>query len=163
MRKGFTLIELLALVGILTLVFVLSARPLWIMARGGTHIIQMYEVQQQVDLFLAQLEEDVETAERMDIQPAGRWTGGRTLTLHGPDGPVAYRIQPGWVLRMTQADESQSWTLPHVELDWQPYEPDGRPVGVEVRSAINRPLLGKQEMKFKQSRLYLVGLREETL
>lgn len=162
MRKAYTIIELLGLVAIFALIFALSARPVWIMARQSPHIEQMYDLQQRVDLFLGQLERDVEAAERIEIMPASRWTGGQTLYLYGPAGWVGYRIQPGWALRMTQsaAGEDRSWTLPHVELEWQTHEIDGRAVGVEIRSRINRPLLGKQEMKFQQSRLFFAGLRE---
>ena len=168
MRKGYTLLELLGLVGIFALIFALSARPIWIMVRQVPHITQMYDLQQQVDSFNVQLRRDVETADALCLEPAGEKADQKALRLHGPGGWVAWRIEPGHVLRTALDDpnepsQTRAWTLPHVELDWSLYKDDNQPVGVQLRSWINRPLLGKQEMKFRQSRLYFVGLQEPAL
>lgn len=159
MRRAYTIIELLGLVAVFALIFALSARPIWIMARQTPHIIGMVERQQQVDFLLGRLQTDIEAAATVISAAAGHRTDRRVLSLQGPDGWIEWQIEPGEILRMTpRPEDDRRWTLPHVEIDWSLYEAQGRPAGVEIRSRINRPLLGKQEMKFQQSRLFFLGL-----
>ncbi len=166
MRRGYTLLEIISLVGIFALIFALSARPIRIMAREAPYIRQMYDLQQEIDFFCGQLQRDVEAADAIHATDAGGRAGDRVLYLHTSGGWVAWQIRPGWALRVEEtenAEPDRSWNLKHAELKWSLYEANGRPAGVEVRSWINRPLLGRQEMKFRQSRLFFMGVREETL
>lgn len=168
MRKGYTIIELLGLAAIVVIIFSLSAKPIWIMTREGPHIDQMYATQDRIDMVCGEIQKDVQGADRIMTLPASRWTGGHTLYCHGPAGWTAWNLQPGWILRLRQATpgsepQGQSWTLPHAELEWTVYKVDNHPVGVELQTRINRPLLGAQQMKFKQSRLYFMGVQSDRL
>lgn len=168
MRKGYSINEILLIVALLGLLMFLSVQPLRILLQEIPNFNEVMEQQTKLEGFFEVLQQDVQQAGSVYTFSADRRIGGDTLVLRGSGKQVYYKITSANVMRIatdseTGKTDSTKWDFPHIQIQWDVYEFEDKPAGVEITSWYQKKYMGKEEKKFHRSNLFFAGIERTRL
>jgi len=166
MKKGYMFVDLLAAI------VLIGATAAAVGVVFGSAVTDLPRTCKAIDahtataVVLAQLRKDVERARALSVTAdKGR---AQTLVIDLPDGRVSYSMEGEKVARTVagadgRTDEKQanSWSLPAVEVRWRLWRPEGKAVGLEVRTAVRVKSDGRETLKLKNSHVLFAGAGAE--
>lgn len=155
--KAFLLNEMLLIIALLSLITLLSVKPMQIFLRGVMETHKAFDRQEQLETLLATLQQDTENAAYAFVHIGDERLTGDVLYLSGPDGVVGYQFDDG-AATCISGDGTQEWELPRVEFDWRllTLEGDAQAVAVTTRQRHKRRADGT--FAFRGSRVFVVNL-----
>lgn len=166
MRKGFTLIEVLVVIAILPFAMMALSRVFAIFIRDIPRMTRVVEQNTTVLDMVGQLREDVDAAVGFPDAFAARRTDGDTLLIERQGDVVCYQAEAGAVERTVlgrtgppEVRDVRTWTFPDAAVSWLPWQQEGTPGAVEVRTLVRQRVGTKLKDKMVNTYVFFVGGR----
>jgi prepilin-type N-terminal cleavage/methylation domain-containing protein len=163
MRKGFTLLEMLGVVFILSILMIVTAKPMRNVTVEIPRISRDFETNSSMLDCVRKLRKDVEGAAGMEVYPADESVGGKLLMIGSEDGMICYQFGEGTVVRYkTSGDKGAEyvWKIPNGRIRWQIWHESGAPAAVEVSTSVARKIAGKVRDRLQNSYVFFVGAND---
>ena len=117
-KKAYMLNEMILIIALLSVVMMLSVKPMQIFFRGVLGANRAFDQQSRLEIMLDQLRSDTENASFAFVQGADERLGGDLLYLSGPDGVACYQFADGAAL-CVKGNDTREWPLAKVEFEWR--------------------------------------------
>lgn len=167
MRKGFTLIEMLGAVFILSILMVVTAKPIRNVTVEIPRISRDFASNTSMLDCVRKLRKDVEDAAGMEAYPADEAVGGKLLMIGSQDGVICYQFGNSTVVRYIMNEPASKdksaeyvWKIPYGRIRWQIWHESGEPVAVEVTTAVARKIAGRVRDRLQNSYVFFVGAND---
>jgi len=163
MRKGTTLIEMLWVLFILGLLMLVTVKPMRNISIEIPRISRDFETNTSMLDCIRNLRKDVETAAGMEVYPTDEIVGGKLLMIGSQDGMICYQFGKGTVVRYrvgkyARKDKSTEyvWKIPNGHIGWEIWHESGKPMAVEVTTAVSRKIAGKYRDRLQNAYVFFV-------
>jgi type II secretory pathway pseudopilin PulG len=162
-RRAMTLIELLVMLALLVVILGLFTKSFNILMRGVPRAHRDFQANTSVQDMIRRLRKDVESGRRL-LQYAGdERVGGDLLLIASGEGVISYEFDRDRVVRTLAVDDPNMpgesiWSVPHARIDWDVWRRNDAGYALEVRTAIERTVLGRLEIKLRNSHLFFAGI-----
>ncbi len=166
-RKGYLLNEVIIMLGVFTVVMLLSAKPLRMTIVDIPRINRDFQANVSVLHMLRRLRSDIETAVSLPDKVGDLQSGDDILLIESDGGVIAYRLSEDKVVRdkvITDRDvdiqNMETWNIPHADITWKVWKSNGTGYAAEVTTSIKRKVSGNWQKRLKNSHVYFVGMRQ---
>lgn len=156
-KKGYLLLEMIMMIAMLSVVMLLSVRPMKLFFGTVLNTHQAFDQQDQVAILLSRLRMHTENAELAYVQSADERLGGDLLYLAGPDGLLCYQFADGAAV-CVMADQTLQWDMPKVRFDWRLVTLPGDAQAVAITTYQHHRRRGDGVPAFVGSYLFVVNL-----
>ncbi len=162
-RRAMTLIELLVMLALLVVILGLFTKSFNILMGGVPRAHRDFQANTSVQDMIRRLRKDVESGRRL-LQYAGdERVGGDLLLIASGEDVISYEFDRDRVVRTLAVDDPNMpgesiWSVPHARIDWDVWRRNDAGYALEVRTAIERTVLGRPEIKLRNSHLFFAGI-----
>ncbi len=167
MRKGFTLTELIAVIFILSILMVVTAKPMRNLTVEIPRISRDFETNSSIYDCVRNLRKDVESAAGLQVYPADESVGGKLLLIGSQNGMICYQFGAGTVVRYRINDHASKgnsaeyiWKIPNGRISCQVRQESGDTVAIEITTAVARKISGKVRDRLQNSYVFFVGAND---
>ena len=166
-RKGYLLNEVIIMLGVFTVVMLMSAKPLRMTIVDIPQMNRDFQANVSVLHMLRRLQSDIETAVSLPDSIGTLQSGDDILLIASGDGVISYRLSEDKVARnkvITGRDvdiqNMETWNIPHADIIWKVWKSSGTGYAAEVTTSIKRKVSGNWQKKLKNSHVYFVGIKQ---
>ncbi len=162
-RRGMTLIELLVMFVLLVVILGLFTKSFHRLMGDVPRAHRDFQANTSVQDMIRRLRRDVESGRSL-LQYAGdERVGGDLLLIESGEGVISYEFDKGRVVRtLDVADPNMLgesiWSVPHARIDWDVWRRNNAGYALEVHTAIERTVLGRLEIKLRNSHVFFAGI-----
>lgn len=162
-RRAMTLIELLVMLALLVVILGMFTKVFNKLVGAVPRAHRDFQANTSVQDMIRRLRRDVESGRRL-LQYAGdERVGGDVLLIESGEGVISYEFDKGQVVRTLAVDDpnvsgESIWSVPHARIDWDVWRRNDVGYALEVRTAIERTVLGRPEIKLRNSHLFFAGI-----
>ncbi len=162
-RRAMTLIELLVMLTLLVVILGMFAKTFHKLMCSVPRAHRDFQANTSVQDMIRRLRKDVESGRRL-LQYAGdERVGGDLLLIASGEGVISYEFDRDRVVRTLAVDDPNMpgesiWSVPHARIDWDVWRRNDAGYALEVRTAIERTVLGRLESKLRNSHLFFAGI-----
>ena len=150
-HHAYALTEMLVIIVILAVVLSLSVRPMRTLVAEIPRSARVCQTMNRATKALDQLKNDIERANRITGLKDGM------LRLEQCDGPISYMLTDGQITRrpaMNDSDTEYTWQLPNIKTEVRLWNKNDQPYAVELTIWSQQKVLGKDQVRFKQSTVF---------
>lgn len=155
--KGYLLNEMLLIIGLISVIMLLSVEPVRIFFRGVLDTQKAFERHVVLETLLEQLQRDTESAASAFIQAGDERLAGDLLYLSGPNGVVCYQFEDGFAMCI-RGTETEEWDLPRVQFEWRLLTLAGDAQAVAMTTQQRHKRRGDGAPAFRGSHVFVVNL-----
>lgn len=162
-RRAMTLIELLAMLAILVVILAMFTKTFRKLMGDIPRAHRDFQANTSVQDMIRRLRRDVESGRGL-LQYAGdERMGGDLLLIESGEGVISYEFDGDRVVRSLAVDDpnvpaESIWSVPHARIEWDVWRQNGAGYALEVRTAIERTVLDRAEIKLRNSHLFFAGI-----
>lgn len=162
-RRAMTLMEMLVVLAVLVVMLTLFTKSFNRLMGGVPRAHRDFEANTSVQDMIRRLRRDVESGRSL-LQYAGdERVGGDLLLIESGEGVISYEFDSDRVVRSLAVDDPNMpgesiWSVPHARIDWDVWRRNNAGYALEVRTAIERTVLDRPEIKLRNSHLFFAGI-----
>jgi len=162
-RRAMTLLEMLAMLALLVVILGLFTKTFNRLMGGVPRAHRDFQANTSVQDMIRRLRRDVESGRSL-LQYAGDGrVGGDLLLIESGEGVISYEFDGDRVVRSLAVDDPNMpgesiWSVPHARIDWDVWRRNNAGYALEVRTAIERTVLDRPEIKLRNSHLFFAGI-----
>ncbi|MCD6395224.1 MAG: prepilin-type N-terminal cleavage/methylation domain-containing protein [Planctomycetes bacterium] len=162
-RRAMTLIELLVALALLVVILGLFTKTTHKLIGGIPRAHRDFQANTSVQDMIRRLRRDVESGSRLLRYEGDGRAGGDLLLIASGEGVISYEFDRDQVVRTLAVDDpnvpgESIWSVPHARIDWDVWRQNGAGYALEIRTAIERTVLGRLEIKLHNSHLFFAGI-----
>ncbi len=162
-RRAMTLMELLAALALLVVILALFTKTFNKLMGGIPRAHRDLQANTSVHDMIRRLRRDVESGRSLLQYEGDERVGGDLLLIEGGEGVISYEFDRDRVVRTLAVDDPNMpgesiWSVPHARIDWDVWRRNDAGYALEVRTAIERTVLGRLESKLRNSHLFFAGI-----
>lgn len=164
MRKGITIVEMIGVLFILSILMIVTVKPMRSVTVEIPRITRDFETNSSIFDCVRNLRKDVESATGLQVYPADESVGGGLLMIESQDGMICYQFGKGTVIRYRvggQASKDNSaeyvWKIPNGRICWEIWQESGESVALEITTAVARKIAGKVRDRLQNSYVFFIG------
>ncbi|NQT02000.1 MAG: hypothetical protein HQ580_08255, partial [Planctomycetes bacterium] len=122
-----------------------------------------FQANTSVQDMIRRLRRDVESGRSLLQYEGDDRVGGDLLLIESGEGVISYEFDRDRVVRSLAVDDPNMpgesiWSVPHARIDWDVWRRNNAGYALEVRTAIERTVLDRPEIKLRNSHLFFVGI-----
>lgn len=156
--KGYLLNEMLLIIGLISIIMLLSVAPVRLFFRSVLGTQEAFERQGQLETLLGELRQNTEAAALATVHAGDARLGGDLLILTGPEGVVCYQFADG-AATCTRGNEVREWTLPRATFEWRVLTLAGGGQAVAMTTQQAHPRRDDGLPVFRGSQVFVVNLK----
>ena len=162
-RRAMTLIELLAVLALLVVILALFTKTFNKLMGAIPRAHRDFQANTSVQDMIRRLRRDVESGRRLLRYEGDERAGGDLLLIEFGESVISYEFDGDRVVRTLAVDDPNMpgesiWSVPHARIDWDVWRRDNAGYALEVRTAIERTVLDRPEIKLRNSHLFFAGI-----
>ena len=162
-RRAMTLTELLAMLALLVVILALFTKTFHKLMGDVPRAHRDFQANTSVQNMIRRLRRDVESGRRLLQYEGDSRAGGDLLLIESDKGVISYEFDGDQVVRTLAVDDpnvpgESIWSVPHARIDWDVWRQNNAGYALEVRTAIERTVLGRPEIKLRNSHLFFAGI-----
>ena len=162
-RRAMTLLELLAMLAILVVILAMFTKTFRKLMGDIPRAHRDFQANTSVQDMIRRLRRDVESGRRLLQYEGDGRAGGDLLLIESGEGVISYEFDGDQVVRSLAVDDPNMpgesiWSVPHARINWDVWRQNDAGYALEVRTAIERTVLGRLEIKLRNSHLFFAGI-----
>ncbi len=162
-RRAMTLTELLVVLALLVVILAMFTKLSHKLIGGVPRAHRDFQANTSVQNMIRRLRRDVESGRSLLRYEGDGRAGGDLLLIASGEGVISYEFDGDRVVRSLAVDDPNMpgesiWSVPHARIDWDVWRQNDAGYALEVRTAIERTVLDRPEIKLRNSHLFFAGI-----
>jgi prepilin-type N-terminal cleavage/methylation domain-containing protein len=162
-RRAMTLMELLAVLALLVVILAMFTKVINKLMGDIPRAHRDFQANTSVQNMIRRLRRDVESGRGLLRYEGDGRAGGDLLLIESGEGVISYEFDKDQVVRTLAVDDPNMpgeniWSVPNARIDWGVWRQNDAGYALEVRTAIERTVLGRREIKLRNSHLFFAGI-----
>ncbi len=162
-RRAMTLLEVLAMIALLVVILAMFTKTFNRLMGAVPRAHRDFQANTSVHDMIRRLRRDVESGRSLLRYAGDGRVGGDLLLIESGEGVISYEFDGDRVVRSLAVDDpnvpgESIWSVPHARIDWDVWRRNNAGYALEVRTAIERTVLDRREIKLRNSHLFFVGI-----